>query len=241
MPDIETSSADYASRFAGQAGRYLLNIQTRTIEHALRGLQPGTVLDVGGAHGQLVEPLRHAGWQVTVQGSHEQCEANLRELHGQRDCGYVTADFFDLPFAEQSFDLVIAVRLLSHVEDWPRLIAEMCRVARHAVVLDYPGKFSLNALAPVLFRLKKNLEGNTRTYRTFSQAELQCAFARHGFASLHAHKQFFLPMVVHRVARGAAPLRWTETLARALGLTALAGSPAILVARKLAALGAEQS
>src|SRR5690606_22711484 len=68
-PDIETSSADYASRFAGPAGRYLLEVQARSIEAALQGLTPGTALDVGGAHGQLVQLLERRGWQPTVHGT----------------------------------------------------------------------------------------------------------------------------------------------------------------------------
>ena len=57
-PDIETSSAAYASRFAGSAGRYLLSVQSRAVVQAIADLPPGTALDVGGGHGQLVEPLR---------------------------------------------------------------------------------------------------------------------------------------------------------------------------------------
>ena len=50
-PDIETSSADYASRFSGRAGEYFLEVQAQTVSEALAGLTPGTVLDVGGGPG----------------------------------------------------------------------------------------------------------------------------------------------------------------------------------------------
>ncbi len=227
-PDIETSSAAYASRFSGAAGRYLLEVQSRAVIRAVQGLQPGTALDVGGGHGQLVSPLSKSGWQVTVQGTDPVCERNLRELHGQRDCAYLNSPLFALPLPDHSVDLVIAVRLLSHVPEWPRLVAEMCRVARHAVVLDYPCKSGLNALTPWLFGLKKSLEGNTRTYTSFTRDQLIAEFAKHGFTFGQEVKQFFMPMVVHRVGKAAAPLRWAESLFRMLGLTALAGSPAIL-------------
>jgi hypothetical protein len=46
-------------------------------------------------------------------------------------------------------------------------------------------------------------------------------------------KQFFMPMVVHRVGKAAAPLRAAEGLFRLTGLTALAGSPAILRADRV--------
>ena len=227
-PDIETSSADYARRFSGAAGRYLLQVQSQSIRSALRGLTPGTVLDVGGGHGQLVDLLRELGWQVTVHGTDSACEDNLRNLHGKHDCAFLQSDLFALPVADQSFDLVIAVRLISHVEDWPRLVAELCRVSRQAVVIDYPAKGALNALTPLLFGLKKSLEGNTRTYTSFSRKELREQFGRNGFTRLTQVKQFLMPMVVHRVGKGTWPLRLAESFFRMLGLTALFGSPVIL-------------
>jgi len=227
-PDIETSSADYASRFSGRAGEYFLEVQAQTVSDALAGLTPGTVLDVGGGHGQLVDPLTRLGWEVTVHGTSAECERNLRELHGKRDCAFLQGRLFDLPVADRSFDAVVAVRLFAHVPDWPRLVAEMCRVARHAVVIDYPSKSGLNALTPLLFGVKKSYERNTRTYLSFTHDELAAEFARHGFGVKRAVKQFCLPMVAHRAAHGSAPLRWVERANRVSGLTALIGSPVIL-------------
>jgi ubiquinone/menaquinone biosynthesis C-methylase UbiE len=228
QPDVETSSADYAHRFAGPAGKYLLGVQTRSLLDALQGLQPGTALDVGGGHGQLVEPLTRAGWRLTVHGTSEACGRNLRDLHGKRDCEFVQGPLEALPFADQSFDLVVAVRLLSHVDRWPALIGEMSRVARRAVVMDYPCDSGLNALTPLLFRFKKRLEGNTRTYTSFRRHQLSEEFSRHGFSFKREVKQFFLPMVIHRVGKGMLPFRAAETAFSVTGLTSLAGSPAII-------------
>lgn len=227
-PDIETSSASYARRFSGPAGRYLLQVQSGSIARVLRDLPPGRALDVGGGHGQLVPLLRRLGWNVTVHGTDAACERNLRNLHGQHDCAFLLGGLFDLPAADRSFDLVIAVRLISHVDEWEKLVAEMCRVARHAVVIDYPSSGGLNALTPLLFGLKKSLEGNTRTYTSFSRARLVQAFGSHGFGRPRQVKQFFLPMVLHRMGKGILPLRALEKLCRLVGLTALAGSPVIL-------------
>ena len=48
--DIETSSEDYASRFAGGVGRYFLDEQTRITLELLGDVRGSSVLDVGGAH-----------------------------------------------------------------------------------------------------------------------------------------------------------------------------------------------
>ena len=228
IPDVETSSAGYASRFGGKAGAWLLQVQGQAVTRALADLAPGTALDVGGGHGQLIAPLEALGWDVTVHGSTSECERNLRELHGKRSARFLEGNLLALPAHDRSFDLVIAVRLISHVEQWRRLVAEMCRVARRSVVIDYPSKSGLNALTPLLFGLKKSMEGNTRTYTNFAHAELCEEFARHGFGYQTQVRQFFLPMAVHRAGSGAAPLRWAESVFRWTGLTALAGSPVIL-------------
>jgi 2-polyprenyl-3-methyl-5-hydroxy-6-metoxy-1,4-benzoquinol methylase len=228
QPDIETSSADYARRFAGPAGKYLLSVQARTVATAIAYLAPGEVLDVGGAHGQLVEPLRAMGWRVTVHGTDRLCETNLRALHHRNDCAFLAGPLNALPVADRSFDLVIAVRLLPHVVAWQQLLGEMCRVARHAVVVDFPSKTGLNALTPLMFGLKKSIEGNTRQYASFSRMEIQRELLRHGFRYERQVKQFFLPMVMHRMAGGRLPLRAAESIFRFSGMTALAGSPVIL-------------
>lgn len=227
-PDIETSSASYASRFAGRSGRYLLDVQSQCIAQVLADLPPGRALDVGGGHGQLVGLLRSLGWDVTVHGTDRRCEQNLRQLHGQRDVPFVQGDLFTLPAPDRGYDLVIAVRLVSHVEDWPRLLAEMCRVASRAVVIDYPTRGGTNSSSGGLFGVKKAMEGNTRTYLSFTHAQLEREFAAQGFGRARRAHQFVLPMAVHRLGHAMAPLRWTESLSRAMGLTAMAGSPVIL-------------
>jgi 2-polyprenyl-3-methyl-5-hydroxy-6-metoxy-1,4-benzoquinol methylase len=227
-PDVDTSSADYARRFSGSAGRYLLDIQARAVAAALQGLSTGTALDVGGAHGQLLDPLRAAGWEVVIHGTDPRCAGNLRDRRGAADYEFLTGPLHRLPAADRSFDLVIAVRLLPHVTQWQRLLAEMCRVARRAVIVDYPINAGLHALAPALFRVKKAIERNTRTYASFSRADLEPQLRSQGFRCAREVRQFCLPMVLHRVGRAAWPLRATEQVCRASGLTAWIGSPVIL-------------
>lgn len=226
--DIETSSADYARRFSGSAGRYLLDVQSRTVQKIVADLKPGTVLDVGGGHGQLVDALAALGWKVTVLGSDDECGRNLRELHGKRACEFVCGDLLRMPFANAQFDLVVSVRLLSHTDAWQMLMRELCRVARRAVVIDYPSVKGLNALTPLLFGMKKAFEGNTRTYTSFSRDDIAAALTTTPFGVTREIKQFFLPMVLHRAMRAAPPVRWAEGIARGVGLTALFGSPVIL-------------
>src|SRR5690606_37882094 len=108
---------------------------------------------------------------------------------------------------ERSFDVVVAVRLLPHVRNWEALVAELCRVARSTVIVDYPRASGFNSLTPMLFPLKKQLEGNTRHYRNFKDVELDEVLRQHGFEPRARRAEFLLPMVLHRQVDAAAPLR----------------------------------
>lgn len=229
-PDIITSSDDYARRFEGRAGDYFLRIQEKAIMAVLGRQDPGQqVLDLGGGHGQLAPLFVELGCQVTITGSSNACHTRLRQMSSiAENLQFVTVDLLKLPFSDKSFDIVVAVRLVSHLIDWPTFVSECCRVARQTVILDYPSRVSINALTPLLFRLKKAVEGNTRTYTSFFQKNLADEFAKFGFSVTARYPQFFLPMVIHRATKGATWAQIAELLCSNSGVTRLFGSPVIL-------------
>lgn len=228
--DVETASAEYAARFEGPAGRYLLGVQEEAVRDLLDRYASGSVLDVGGGHGQLLELYRRLNMKVTLHGSAERCFDRLSEDR-LASVERVISPPHAIPMPTNSVDVAVSVRLLPHTEDWRTLLREMCRIARHAVLVDYPSTRSLNALTPMLFGVKRRLEGNTRTYLSFSPGELEAAFREQGFPDVAQRQQFFLPMAVHRVGRGSLPLRWAERLFEVVRLTRLLGSPVVIRAR----------
>jgi SAM-dependent methyltransferase len=186
------------------------------------------VLDVGGGHGQLTGPLLDAGYAVTVFGSHEVCGERVRPWVDFGRARFQSGPLLALPFPDAAFDLVLAFRLLPHVAGWPELVAELCRVARRAVVVDYPTLRSVNAVSGAFFGLKKGVEGNTRPFLVFRDAEVEAAFAAGGLHPTARRPSFALPMALHR-ALGLAPLsRALEGAAAGVGLTRAFGSPVIL-------------
>lgn len=225
--DVHTSSDEYAQRFSGSAGEWMLDVQERLALGMVRRFPGASILDVGGGHGQLAVPLCRAGWKTTVVGSDESCRKRVEPALATGLGDFVVGNVVDLPFAARSFDLAICFRLLTHCERWPALVAELCRVARLGVVVDYPTSQSLNAVAPALFGAKKKFEGNTRTWTLFRHSQIAAAFAAHGFVPRHVRKQFFLPMVLHRMLGRRGVSAALEGLCRGVGLTGLWGSPAI--------------
>lgn len=233
--DIETSSPEYAARFSGAAGRFFLEEQTRSTLRLLASFQEKKVLDVGGAHCQLALPLIERGYEYTITGSAPICGQRVAQKLPAGSFSYHTCNSLELPFADRSFPLVLCFRLLPHVEQWSPLLAELCRVASQAVIIDYPDSRSFNLLYRLLFRLKKRMEGNTRTYRMFRRREIAAAFAAQGWAHTTFQPQFFWPMVLHRRLRNAALSTALEGPARATGLTAAFGSPIIVCASRSSA------
>lgn len=232
IADVETSSERYASRFSGEVGRYFLDVQTAITLEMLAPFPGARVLDVGGGHAQLAGPLIENGFDVTVAGSSAVCRERLDRHLPPDSFQFRACDLLALPFADRSFDVVLAFRLLTHVSRWRELIAEMCRVAGRVVILDYPDSRSFNALYGALFRWKKALEGNTRTFFVFRPDEVKAELARHGFGGPVLRRQFFVPMVVHRTLRSAGISRTMEGASRFLGLTRAFGSPVVLRAER---------
>lgn len=226
-PDIETSSEDYARRFAGAVGAWFLRVQARAVLGMLASWPEATVLEVGGGHGQLTGDLVREGYRVTVFGSDESCQQRVKPFVDAGRCRFAAGDLLNLPYAAQAFDAVVSLRLIPHVQAWPKLIGELSRVARHAVVVDYPTVRSLNCLTPALFGAKRRVEGNTRPYLMFHDAEIERAFSVHGFRRRGRYPEFFWPMVMHRMLKRPTLSAALEAAPRVAGLTAWLGSPVV--------------
>jgi len=228
-PDVETSSVDYDRRFVGAVGQYMLKVQEQTVLGLLADLPQGaSVLEVGGGHAQLAGPIARQGRHVTVLGSSPVCSAKLAGEISAGLVDFLAADFTRLPFADQSFDAVVSIRMMAHVEHWAEFVSELCRVSRRVVVIDYPSLSSLNLLSLATFGMKRAIEKNTRTYRSFWPAEIRGAFRPGGFTKLRSAPQFVLPMVAHRATAGAPILRKVEDLSRKLGVTQHLGNPVLV-------------
>ena len=232
--DVESSSDAYARRFAGGVGQWFLAVQRDATRDLVAPLgEHLRVLDVGGGHGQLAGPLADAGHEVTVAGSADACRHRVQALVDAGRVRWSTADLLRLPFEPRAFDVVLAFRLLAHVARWRDFVAELCRVAARSVIVDYPSRRSANAAASSLFAAKQRVEGDTRPFATFADADVDAAFAAGGFRVRERRRQFAVPMAAHR-ALGLAPVsRAVEGVARLAGLTALAGSPVIARADRI--------
>lgn len=230
--DIETATADYAARFSGPAGEFFLERQTEIALGLLADLPGARVLDVGGGHAQVAEPLINNGFEVTVTGSDDSCRSRLDQRIAAGNFEYRTCDCLALPFDKRSFDVVMAFRLLPHVSRWRELIAELCRVADTCVILDYPDRRSTNILYEQFFGMKKKMEGNTRPYTLYSRSQITGELEKNRFDRPMFKPEFLLPMVIHRKVNNYRFSTLAENCCRMTGATHFFGSPVIFRANR---------
>lgn len=232
-PDIESASDEYASRFAGAIGQYFLERQTSLVQkllgtpakHRLR------ILEVGGGHGQLTPLLLRLGHDVWLQGSDPCCFERTKHL--LNSAHFVASSLSSLPFPEKSFDVVTAFRLLPHISNWSDFLREICRLARTQVIFDYASIAGLNVFTPMMFQVKRRIEGNTRPYFCHYFGQLKRDLKRFGFSEIHVEKQFFFPMGIHRLLNHEKVSRQSEFICQQVGLTSCFGSPGIVSARRV--------
>ena len=201
MPDVVTASEDYASRFYGEVGAWFLSVQEGAVVDFISSDREVSILDVGGGHLQLAGPLCERGYTLTVRGSAASCRERMDANPVTQHCGFIESSPITLPVEDRSYHTVLSFRLFAHYEEWRELVRELCRVADREIIVDLPSTSAFNLFGPLLFKLKKRIEKNTRHWESFKVSEVLEEFQAHGFRVEAQFKEFFLPMVFYRLLR----------------------------------------
>jgi SAM-dependent methyltransferase len=221
-------------RFSGPIGRLLASDQERVIAAFLSPLERRSILDVGTGTGRAAIALARRGALVTgVDASAEMLAvARRRADAAQTAVTLEQGDAHQLPYPDASFDAVVCLRVLMHTPDWRRSLAELCRVARERVVFDYPAMLSAAALQAATRRVAYSAGIRVEAYRVFSDRAIRAALEGSGYRVVNTHRQFVLPIALHkRVNSVPFTERLEGSLAKA-GLRRLFGSPVTLVAER---------
>ena len=221
-------------RFGGPIGQLVANEQARVIADFVGDIDGRTILDVGTGTGRAALQMARGGARVTAIDASEEmlAVARGRATEEHLSVTFTAGDAHQLDFPDRSFDVVISLRLLMHAPAWRTCIGELCRVATSLVVVDYPSAASFALLQAVTRRAIHACGGPTEPYRVLTDRAVAAELARAGFRVRSVHRQFFLPIAVHK---GIGSPRFT-TASRAvfdrLGLLRLFGSPVTLVAER---------
>lgn len=232
------ANADVAARFdglrfSGPIGEMLASTQEQLLDQFLAPLAGRMVLDVGTGTGRAAIALARRGARVVAIDASAEMLAVARARAADLGVAvtFERGDAHALPFADGTFESAVALRILMHTPDWRRCLNELCRVTRHSVVFDYPSALSLAALQAAARRIKASFGASVEAYRVFMPAQIRQALAAEGYRITQVHRQFVLPIALHK---SVGSRRFTERVEAALSaahLNALASPVTVLAAR----------
>ena len=131
--------------------RYVHRAQYNSITGLIK---PGeTVLDVGCAEGVLSCLLAQKGAKVVgcdISGFNVTAATEAAEKLGlEKKVEFIVADAENLPFEDESFNVVVASHILEHLPDFQRSISELKRVSKNRVIIALPTILNLCSVIQV--------------------------------------------------------------------------------------------
>jgi len=223
-----------AMRFSGPIGRLIAETQEERIAAFLAPVAERRVLDVGTGTGRAAIALAKRGAMVTgVDASAEMLAvARRRAADAGVTVTFARGDAHRLDFPDRGFDAVVCLRVLMHTPDWRASLRELCRVASSRVVFDYPSLYSAAALQAAARRVTQTINPAVEAYRVFSPGAVARLLGDAGFRVTGEHRQFVLPIALHKRVGSEAWTRRVEGAMERVGLMRLFGSPVTVVAER---------
>jgi ubiquinone/menaquinone biosynthesis C-methylase UbiE len=222
-------------RFSGPIGKLIAETQARQIAAFLAPIDGRRILDVGTGTGRAAIALAKAGASVTgVDASREMLAVAERRAREERvTVTFAHGDAHRLAFPDRAFDAVVCLRVLMHTPDWRTSLAELCRVASDRVVFDYPSLYSAAAIQAGVRRVTHRFDPSVEAYRVFRPSAVADALDAAGFRIAGEHRQFVLPIALHKAVNSEA---WTTRIEGAFdraGVMRRLGSPVTVVAHRV--------
>ena len=233
-PDMARSFEE--RRFGGPIGEYVAATQARVLADMVGPIRDRPILDVATGTGRAALLMARRGAEVTaVDASEEMLRvARQRAAEERAQITFQRGDAHALHFEDKAFDVVICLRLLMHAPDWRKCLSELCRVAERLVIVDYPAAASVAMFESVARRGVHALGGRTEAYRVISDRAIRQALDRSGYRVRSLHRQFVLPITLHRIIGSRRFTVGVEGLLERMGLLQRFGSPVTVVAERCA-------
>lgn len=233
--DAANAQSFDSRRFGGPIGDLVARGQADVLADMLGPVQGRRIIDVGTGTGRGAFLLSAAGAHVTGIDASEQMLALAKQraidTHAT-GVDFQVGDAHQIQFGDRSFDLAVSLRVLMHTPRWRKCIGELCRVASHGVVLDYPSATSSAVVESVVRKVLHPLGLASEPYRVFFGGQIRRELASHGFRVTSVHRQFVLPIAVHKAIGSRRFTEVSEQWLARLGLLRLVGSPVTVYAER---------
>lgn len=224
-------------RFGGPIGSLVAGEQAKTLADFVGRIQRRRILDVGTGTGRAALLFARGGARVTAVDASEQMLDVARARAAAQGVGsirFAVGDAHALEFPDRSFDVVCCLRVLMHTPQWRVVVGELCRVADQLVIIDYPSAASVALVESIARGAASRLGVRTEAYRVFTHRTIADAFERAGFRVRSVHRQFVMPIALHKAIGSRRFTQWSEGALDRLGLLRHFGSPVSVVAERCA-------
>jgi SAM-dependent methyltransferase len=223
-------------RFGGPIGDLIARTQAQVLTNMIGRIRHRRILDVGTGAGRAALFLARGGARVTGVDASDEMLAVARGKAADEGLAveFARGDAHALQFGDRSFDVVVCLRVLMHTPDWQGSLAELCRVADQLVVFDYPSAASVAAVQSAARRAMHAAGVHTEAYRVFTAGSIARALDRSGFRVRSVHRQFVLPIQLHKAIGSRRFTERLEGLLDRAGLLRLFGSPVTVCAERCA-------
>ena len=223
-----------ALRFSGPVGRFLLEEQALLLRDALQPSRGRHIVDVGTGTGRAAIGLAREG--ATVVGFDASAEmlgvARQRAADASVLVPFAVGDAHALPLNDRAVDAAVCLRVLMHAIDWRQCVAELCRVSKWRVVVDFPSTRSVAAIESLIRRRRKAMGHKVEAYRVLSERDVTAAFAANGLRIVDIRRQFVLPIAAHKTVGHFGVTQAVERGLEVVGALRLFGSPVTVVAER---------
>lgn len=144
---------NYAEKHVHENDDHLIACQL--IRSLCSGMDVASILDTGCGTGRGISYFRTYFPQCRVVGN--DVSADLLKVAAEQylipQDDLICCSSYELPFADNSFDIVTEFGILHHVAEPERVVAEMVRVARKAIFISDSNRFGQGSLSSGLIKL----------------------------------------------------------------------------------------
>ncbi len=197
----------YDEKRFSQGGRLIDRREKRAVLEALAPIEGTRILEIACGTGRFTTMLANRGADIVGV---DISEAMLQQARGRaRDAGvadrleYLRGDAGRLPFPDDQFDAVLAMRFFHLCDSPTEFMTELRRVSRRQVVFDTFNRYSTRSLYNWALPMGSRLYDEREVAELLSAAGLELAAAEHDWV---------LPYGLYRQlpGRAAAAVRWFD-------------------------------
>ncbi len=120
--------------------KFLINNFYSSLISIIKDLSPNTILDAGCGEGFTMNKLSKNGIGKEIEGIEYMKEAISLGKKLYSDLAIKQGSVYELPYKDNSFDLVICTEVLEHLEEPAKALKEILRVSKKYLIISVPNE-----------------------------------------------------------------------------------------------------